>query len=198
MRHIVLDIETLSSFENAVVLQITAAMLPNIEEIESENDLFKEMPFINLKLEAASQLKRGRHVSKSTLEWWKSQGEEAKIAAFYPHVTDIDPVDAMDMFENWLEEIGYDPNNTVIWQRGSKDVDWLVSFWHAYGREFPMPWWKVRDVRTAVDVKGASSKFNGYPDITRDLVKMIPGYKMHDALSDVRLAALTLIHIGVV
>lgn len=186
MRHVVIDLETLSTKEDAIILQVSAGLYNTDDR---EKDLFEAIDFVNYKLNAKLQTKR--IVDKDTLDWWKGQPEDVKRCSFYPHPEDLDPVEAMDAFALWLQSHGFDKRNDMIWQRGDRDSAWLTSLLYDCGwttqKNLPYNWWRVRDLRTAVDVLGMSSKLNGYPDNVEALQAAIPGYRHHDAASDVKL-----------
>ena len=193
MKSLIIDLETLGIAQKSVILQITAAIV--------DSDLSSTETF-NAKLDAKAQALTGRTIEKSTLSWWESQNEEAKRRAFYPNKElDLLPIDALDAFIEFLKQNKFNAEKCFVWQRGDKDSLWLTDLFMDNGWIFdkiPFKWWKVRDIRTCVDVLGQSSRLNGYPDNSEDLIAQIPGYAKHDAISDVNLEVLILKQCGVI
>lgn len=196
MKHLIIDVETLAVAEKAVVLQIAAAL----HDSENKETMFESLSFRNWKLEVKSQSEHGRVVERETLEWWKTQPIEVQRQALIPNNSDVDPEAALVEFEDWLISKSFNKYKDFIWQRGSKDQDWVCSLmrdcgWIPY--KLPISFHRVRDIRTCVDVLGQSSKLNGYPDNTDELRGMVPDYKQHDAMSDIKLELLILRQCGI-
>lgn len=195
MKHLIVDVETLGIHEDSVVLQVTAAMF----DPEKPGEFFDKLFIKNWKLNAKMQVK-SRKVDRDTLKFWEEQPIEVQRAAVIPHKDDIEPEIFCDEMTEWINSFKYNKRADMFWQRGSKDSDWLTSLFMMNGYEFnqmPWSWGRIREIRTAVDVLGQSSKLNGYPDNVDELRDMIPGYKRHDSESDVRLEALILFQVGI-
>lgn len=201
MKHLILDIETLSVREDAIILQIAAGIFDTTKKREEEGveSLLENIDFVNYKLNA--KIQKDRLVSKSTLEWWKTQPLDVQKASLIPSPEDWDPEAACEDFALWLKNSKFDKRKDTLWQRGTKDSDWLGSLMRDCGwvshETLPFNWWRVRDLRTAVDVLGQSSKMNGYPDNIAELEGMIPGYQHHDAKCDVEMEFVILRQCGV-
>jgi len=93
-----LDIETLSTHKNAVVLTIGATTI--------SLDGSDERTF-HLRLDAQEQIDMGRHVSISTIAWWMNQTAEAKRAAFEGHT--VSARTALELLRTWIAEEGHPP-----------------------------------------------------------------------------------------
>lgn len=189
MKHLIIDVETLGIDSKAVVLQFVAAIYDGTT---------KEISIRNWKLDAMQQKQFGRTIDPETMKWWQQQNIEAQKMALIPSADDVDPEVAMTEFEEWLGAQKF-TRNDLIWQRGSMDHDWLASLFMDCGwlaEKLPIKFYRVRDIRTAVDVLGCSSKLNGYPDNTDEIKAKIPGYKQHDAKSDVIFEIAVLREIG--
>jgi hypothetical protein len=196
MKHLIIDCETLAIHEDAVILQITAAL----HDTANHDTLLESLQIKNYKLNAKIQHEHGRKIDPDTVKWWKEQHIDVQRQSFIPSPDDIDPEVALTDMEEWLKENKFDKYKDFVWQRGSKDCDWLTSLYMDCGwawKMVPVGWHKVRDLRTVVDVLGMSSKLNGYPDNTEELRAQIPGYKQHDAQSDVRFEVLVLREAGI-
>ena len=66
VNHAMLDLETLSTENNAVVLTIGGCKFNPFKDTE---------PFekVHLKIDTTEQIERGRHIEDSTLKWWGTQ-----------------------------------------------------------------------------------------------------------------------------
>lgn len=185
MKHLVLDCETLDVHVDGIILQFCAGIY---DTTTNEPNIQDGIDVVTYKLDGKTQTMR--RVDGDTFKWWKGQPESLKRQVLYPTELDIHPEKALDDFCEWLKQHGWDSRNDVIWQRGSMDVDWIRSLMRDFGytneNAIPLKFYRVRDMRTLVDVLGMSSKLNGYPDNTDELTATIPGYKHHDAESDVR------------
>jgi hypothetical protein len=192
MKTLIIDLETLGIVQQAVILQITAGL---VDSVTGETHMF------NAKLDIAQQVSDGRVVDADTLRWWEGQSEEAKVLAYYPNKElDLAPSEALDALAEFLVLYGFNPKAGFVWQRGDRDSAWLTDLFLSNGwlmDKIPYKWWKVRDIRTAVDVLGHSTRPNGYPDNRDELQAQIPDYKQHDAVSDVKLEVLILKQCGV-
>ena len=202
MKHLIIDCETLGTPDNSVVLEFTAGLVDASKSTEPDVLFSDNLKIISYKLDVAPQAAVGRLVDKGTLEWWKSQPPELRKKVLVPNpAIDRNPEGALDGFADWLRENKFDKRRDYVWQRGSKDSDWLTSLMLDFGYKadnLPIMWWRVRELRTAVDVLGISSKLNGYPDEVDELRAMIPGYTQHDSRSDVMLEALILKRAGLI
>lgn len=130
-----LDLETLSTNKNAVVLTIGAATVSPTEGVGKST--------FSVALCAQAQIDEGLHVSFETLRWWMRQSNEAKREAFeVPHVH---PVVGLEMFRGWLASHGYPP----VWSKGPHfDGAILDSLCEAFGVEAVIPYRNHRDIRT--------------------------------------------------
>lgn len=201
MKQLLIDVETLGIHEEAIVLQFTAMMYtPSDQTEESIEEFINNCSILDLKLSVEDQRRLGRKIDQSTVKWWSEQPTSVQQHVFIPKPDDLTVDEAMNQFDQWLSELKFNKKRDTIWQRGSKDADWLTSLFMTAGWVFeqvPIAWYRVRDLRTAVDVLGQSTKLNGYPDNVDDLRAMIPDYKQHDSKSDIILEALILRQAGV-
>lgn len=196
MKHLIIDVESMSVAEKGVILQISAAL----HNSANKDDMFEKLSFRNWKIAAKPQTEFGREVDADTLKWWKEQPHEVQLKSLIPSKNDVDPEVACEEFEEWLKEQGFNKRSDMIWQRGSKDQDWICSLFADCGwisSQMPIAFYRVRDIRTAVDVLGWSEKLNGYPDNADELRAQVPDYKQHDAESDIKLELLILRQCGI-
>lgn len=201
MNHLLIDVETLSTHQDAIILQFTGLMYKaRAEPEETIEEFMGNCSFLDLKLSVVDQRRLGRRMDQDTMKWWSNQPTAVQQHVFIPKPDDLTADDATSAFDAWLRENGYNKKRDTIWQRGTLDSDWLTSLFMSCGYiadQVPLAWFRVRDIRTAVDVLGQSTKLNGYPDNVDELRAMIPGYKQHDSKSDITLEALILRQAGV-
>lgn len=201
MKHLLIDVETLGIHEDSVILQFTGMIYTAQAEPEDTIDEFlANCSMIDLKLSVVDQRRLGRKIDPDTVKWWSNQPTAVQQHVFIPKDDDLPADEAMSRFDSWLRDNKFQKKSDTIWQRGTKDCDWLTSLFMTCGWVFdqvPLGWYRVRDLRTCVDVLGQSAKLNGYPDNVDELRAMIPDYKQHDSKSDIMLEALILRQAGV-
>lgn len=138
--HIVVDLETLSTQPNALVLSIGAVALTSSgTPVEGGNF------YVVLKQDEQGAV---RHISQSTVAWWEQQSTEAQQAAYKPTVCTSFVEDALDGFSDWVESIT-DPKQVLVWGNGcSFDNVILANLYDDWHRERPWSFWNDRDMRT--------------------------------------------------
>lgn len=166
-----LDLETLSTHKNAVVLSIGACTVSLNGDVERT---------FTVNLDVQSQIDAGLHVSADTLKWWMQQDAQVQRDAFLGD--DVHPVIAIEMLRGWLKAEGYPP----VYTKGPHfDGALLDSLAEAFKVEPAIPYRKHRDVRTIEDA------FTSY--ITDEELQMRffemqqnahPGRQAHNALAD--------------
>jgi DNA polymerase III epsilon subunit-like protein len=129
--NIMLDLETLSTAPNCVIVSIGAV---KFDAKEIDNDGFYAV--LNLQ----EQIDKGRHVSGSTIQWWMKQSAEAR-AVFDVKATYVEGI--LNEFAEW---VGRDP---IIWGNGSDfDNVALGSLYDAYNMTRPWGYSSGRCFRT--------------------------------------------------
>lgn len=134
--NLMLDLETLGTDENCVVLSLGAVLFDN----QTVHSSFYSM------LNPEEQLKRGRSVTWSTIKWWTSQSSEAR---------DIFNSTNEPVLETLKEFISFTPyiSDTVVWGNGSSfDVTIMENLLKSYDLSIPWNFWNIRDLRTFKDV----------------------------------------------
>ena len=145
--HIVVDLETLSTQPNALVLSIGAVALTKFGAPVIGGNFYV----------ALKQAEQGavRHISQSTVDWWERQSIEAQQAAYKPTVCTSFVEDALDGFSDWIESIA-DPKQVLLWGNGcSFDNVILASLYDAWHRARPWSFWNDRDMRTVTGLMPA-------------------------------------------
>jgi len=187
MKNLIIDCETLGTRDNAIVPMFAAIVTD--DELSIKDNL-KNLIILHPSIE--EQRQNGGTEEQATLYWWKSQSIDT-FNTVMSQTNSLPLLECAKKFDSFLVEKGYSKNdNPFIWQRGSKDEDWLKNVFASCGNAYKLDWWSVRDIRTAIDVLGASSKQNGYMDAdkvsdegTMLLMKMNEKGKAHHPAYDV-------------
>jgi hypothetical protein len=139
---LMLDIETLSTKPNAVILSVGAVKFdPFSGRIDAEEGL-------DVKIDVDEQTALGRHVQDETLDWWAKQPEEVREAAL-----GIDGRISIDQFTKVLNKmmVGVDQ----IWCQGPAfDMVIIEDLYRQIGKPTPWQFYQVRDSRTLFGVFG--------------------------------------------
>ena len=150
MFDIMVDLETMSTAQNAVILSVSACYFnKKTGEIGEKFD-----HQINL----ASSFSANRNISASTLLWWMQQDDSARNQ-FSDNAKAKTMTEVLVLFSEFVDE------RACVWGNGSSfDIGILKS---AYDKcKLPVPWkfWNERDVRTIVSV-GYMLDFNPKKDM---------------------------------
>ena len=136
-----LDIETLSTTHNSVVLTIGAVKFNPFTQQPSYAELYE-------RLDADDQIEKGRDVSEITLEWWTKQPDDIQEEALGPQNRKpvIEVLHALNKFL-----VGADK----IWCQGPHfDITILESLYKQYGVSSNWQYWQIMDSRTFFGVHG--------------------------------------------
>ena len=133
--HAMIDIETLGTMPNSVILSVGAVKF----------DPFKsDEPFDgrHWKIDVDAQTSKGRFVDDSTLQWWAKQDQEIQDRAFSDHGRiPVEPF--MQELNAWLT------GSEQIWCQGPQfDMVILEDFFRDFGHHMNWFYWQVRDCRT--------------------------------------------------
>lgn len=147
----IIDIETLGTSASSVVLSVGMVV------VDSEKDYtFDELIFDGFyeKLDVAGQVKAGRKLDKSTLDWWATQGTEAR-RVLTPASTDIPHCGLSERMTKYLDKKGTKKKNLRVYSRGSHfDFGILHDLFRVTCNEtadqLPWNWWHIHDSKTVV------------------------------------------------
>lgn len=146
-KHFMVDIETLSTAVNAVVLSVGAAEFdPYTGKIERE--FYRELRL---------DMQRGRHISGDTVQWWAKQITEnnADNILTNPNSKKLDPHNTVFSLAEFFKSRIYgvtspeEYDDIIVWAC-DPDFD-LAILSNLYGElNLPVPWkfWNTRSVRT--------------------------------------------------
>tara|TARA_A100001391_G_scaffold118973_4_gene80729 strand:+ start:7627 stop:8160 length:534 start_codon:yes stop_codon:yes gene_type:complete len=157
MIHAMIDLETLSTNPDAVILTVGGVKFDPHTSMKPYNEMY-------FRVDVDSQTNQGRHVMDDTLNWWAKQPEDIKNEA----LGDKDRISLSDMIKQINKfSVGVD----VFWCQGPLfDYAILQNLYTQLGHPVPWQYWQIRDSRTL---------FNLVP---RDKNEKREG--LHNALSD--------------
>lgn len=135
--HYMLDLETLSTRHDAAIVQVG---------LVSYNTLTKTREEFKSTVPLTEAMKYG-HVAPETLSWWLTQSEEARKSITTPSV------DTMEQLVSGIEEFIKTTSEgseryTHLWGHAGFDYPIICSLFRLFEKNFPIPFWKVRDLRT--------------------------------------------------
>lgn len=171
------DMETLGVSDSALILSIGVIYVKPNYDVTNFKSLVSHG--INLKINHQEQLKT-RVVESDTLNWWGTQGEEAKYVLSNKDCIPIQEV--YSVIKNYFKENNFDIKKDIIWSRGMIDQRWWQHFCnYTVKKEDFLPFWRWREVRTALDVMtGSAYGFNTY----QEPKEFIKHNSLHDACVD--------------
>lgn len=143
MHNVMIDIETLSTSKNAVILSLGAVFF-DLATGELGSSFYYTIK-IN------SCIEYGLHVDPNTIEWWKKQSEEARKVLNDPDAEDLDQI--LHDFSDWISINTPDGKYIELWGNGpSFDCAILANAYSACGITPPWQYNKERCVRTMVEL----------------------------------------------
>jgi hypothetical protein len=142
MMDVMLDIETLSTRPEAVVLTLGAVKFdPWADEVNTETGLY-------IRIDVDEQLTLNRHVQQDTVDWWGRQPEDVREEALGEQErTSLDA--SMDQLNKFL--VG---SNNIWCQGPAFDIVILENLYRQLNRPAPWQFWQIRDSRTLFGVHG--------------------------------------------
>lgn len=146
-KHFMVDIETLSTAVNAVVLSIGAVEFdPFTGKIERE--FYRELRL---------DMQRDRHISGDTVQWWAKQLTEnnADNILMNPNTRKVDPHNAVFSLGEFLKCSAYgvtapvEYEDIIVWACDPDfDLSILSNLYESLYLVVPWKFWKTRSVRT--------------------------------------------------
>lgn len=165
--HDMIDIETLSTRQNAVIVSIGAVSFTFENGIEHE---------FMVNVDPMDCIRYGMHVSKDTVQWWKEQNPV--VMAMWQKAPKT-LVDALTHLSNFIKV----DKNPYVWAHGAVfDFGILRSAYELTGVDRGWEYWHEMDDRTVFNLLGINNKK------LRE-----SGENYHSALDDARAQAETLI-----
>ena len=137
MNHVMIDIETLATSNDAALVSIAAVRFDLETGIVGDSVYFK--------IDKQSCIDYGLRVDADTVDWWMKQGKEAQEQ----FLTTEDRVELHQALQDFFLFFEYDTD--FVWANGINfDCEILRNAYKAI--DFPLPWnhFNERDVRTLV------------------------------------------------
>jgi DNA polymerase III epsilon subunit-like protein len=148
MREIMLDLETLSTRPNAIILSIGAIKFERKGPIRELNEL--DQFYKRIDIQSCREL--GLHYEESVNDWWSRQDQNIRYEALEnPDRSCLK--DVLHEFKDWFRGC------KLIWANGDDfDCVILAEAYKAAGIDVPWNYWDTRDVRTALDIGKISQR----------------------------------------
>lgn len=186
-KHFCFDIETLSTESTAIVLSLAVVHFDFEHDTSVTYDKLVERS-LYVKFKMKEQHDMGRHVSKSTLEWWKKQGTNIRDLCFVPTAADMMAVDGLNALNAYVKEHG--STGSMFWARGSLDQMALESLCRKVDVKTPVIYNMWMDIRTAIRLTKETSDERGYCDIPNFDSSTVD---KHNPIADISLDVLQLV-----
>jgi DNA polymerase III epsilon subunit-like protein len=151
MSEIMLDIETLSTTPNSVILTIGAIKFNRYHEIKD----IKDLETFYVRIDQNSCKKLNMDISEGTLSWWNLQPDEYKYEALL-NKDRISIYDALKSLTNFIKNCKY------IWANSPNfDCTILENAYKLCNLEIPWKFYNLRDTRTVYDLGNINLKSVG-------------------------------------
>ena len=142
MADVMLDLETLSTRPDAVILTFGAV------KFNPWNNTVDEKQGLYFRVNVDEQIELGRHVDDITIQWWGQQDPAIRDEA----LSDEGRV-TLDEFTRQLNRFLVGAQN--IWAQGPVfDIVILENLYRQIGKPAPWYYWQIRDSRTLFGVHG--------------------------------------------
>lgn len=134
LRHVMIDLETMSTAPDAAIVSIGAVVFdPRYGKINRNRTFYMELDWDT----------QNRRTDSSTIEWWDKQTEEAR-----------EGLNGMDELDDALKQLAdFLPQDARVWGNGSVfDIGILENAYRQSKISIPWKFWNVRDCRTILDM----------------------------------------------
>lgn len=135
MIHAMIDLETLSTSPNAVILTVGGVKFDPSTQMKPYNEMY-------FRMDVDSQTQIGRNVQQSTLDWWATQPNEISEEALGDgnRISIEDACKQINKFSSGVD---------VFWCQGPLfDYAILQNLYSQLGKPLPWNFWQIRDSRT--------------------------------------------------
>lgn len=176
---VMIDLETLSTRMNAVVLVIAGIKFDRSKEIKEP----EKSDFFYRRIDVAS-FDKTHHIDQQTLTWWKYQPINTYNEAFGDGIVSFAPKGRIPIKQALMEFARWFGNSKQIWSNGNTfDIPILAELYLKF--KIPIPWkyYNCRDTRTMyelgkVDIKNLSQEnlHNALYDCWRQIIGVNMAY----------------------
>ncbi len=143
MKHVMVDLETLGTLSDSIILSIGAV------KFDLDSDAFDDDGFY-ASISIDSNIALGRKPTEGTIIWWLGQSKEAQ-AVFHEPKMQLE--EALRSLSDWLGH-----NKRCIWSNGADfDIPMLAHAYAQIGLESPWEFWNSRCVRTYRSLPAAAN-----------------------------------------
>jgi DNA polymerase III epsilon subunit-like protein len=142
MTDVMIDIETLSTSPNALILTIGAIKFNRKGVLKKIDDL--DTFYVRINQDSCKSL--GMDVNNDTVSWWLSQSDDAKYEVF-------ENKDRMNIKEGLLKLYDFIKPTRYVWANSPNfDCVILENAFKLCDIEVPWKFWNLRDCRTVYDL----------------------------------------------
>lgn len=161
-KHLMVDMETIATSPNAVVLSLGAVHFD-----PWGNGITDQIYF---RIDLDDQDKLGREIDQGTLDWWAKQDTKIMEEAFNPDDR-VPLAEAMDRFHKFA----WGCSN--FWSHGATfDLVILENIYRQLNKTPPWSFWQLRDTRTLFDLgHDADMPKGGLHDALQDAIRQAIG-----------------------
>lgn len=152
---VMIDLETLSTHNNAAIIEIGAVEFNKYTGEVGEK--------FNVIIDPKDWCKNDRHVDGETIQWWFNQTNEARKRfvtkqKYIEYCTLKDALQRLRYFIMDCDSVDED-KNVVVWGNGATmDISILENAFNYFDIEVPWKYRAVNDVRTIVDLNPSIKK----------------------------------------
>ncbi len=159
MIHAMIDLETLSTNPDAVILTVGGVKFDARTQMNPYNEMY-------FRVDVDSQTKIGRNVMQETMDWWATQPKEVSEEALGDgnRVSLEDAIKQLNKFA-----VGVD----IFWCQGPLfDYAILQNLYAQLGQPVPWNFWQIRDSRTLFSLvpKDHNEKRTGLHNALQDCI----------------------------
>jgi hypothetical protein len=179
--HLNFDLETLGKKSTSVVLSM-ACIAFTFEDDTPYSQYILDGFYV--KFNPIEQLKMGRTTDQDTINWWKEQNEDARKVTL-PSEDDVTVKEGLLMLRDYISKTKYEWKRGYCWCRGNYfDFPMIEDLHDQVGLKLPFNTWKIRDIRTMIDVLTGSDRgeYNLRDGLPKEYVNH---HALHDAALDV-------------
>ena len=143
MNHLMIDLETLGTTADSVIMSLGAVKF-DLESEAIDPDGF----YGSISIE--SNMDAGRRISEDTMIWWLKQSAAAQQVF---HEEKLSLSQTLEEFSDWLSH-----DKWVVWSNGASfDIPMLEHAYKTHGMNPPWEFWNSRCVRTYKALPGAKN-----------------------------------------